>query len=83
MDRDYRRFIAEYSHIAKPLTRLTEKNYKFNWTHECSEAFEKLKQQLTTAPVLAHPDFSTTFGDYIWWQRLDDDNCQNGVALPM
>ena len=57
----YRRFIAEYSHIAKPLTRLTEKNYKFNWTHECSEAFEKLKQQLTTAPVLAHPDFSKPF----------------------
>ena len=57
----YRRFIAEYSHIAKPLTRLTEKNYKFNWTHECSEAFEKLKQQLTTAPVLAHPDFKKPF----------------------
>ena len=40
---------------------MKEKNYKFNWTHECSEAFEKLKQQLTTAPVLAHPDFSKPF----------------------
>ena len=39
----YRRFIANYSHIAKPLTRLTEKDYKFNWTEECSEAFNSLK----------------------------------------
>ena len=30
----YRRFIADYSHIAKPLTRLTEKEYKFNWTED-------------------------------------------------
>ena len=57
----YRRFIADYSHLAKPLTRLTEKNYKFNWTKECVEAFEKLKQMLTTAPILAHPDFSQPF----------------------
>ena len=32
----YRRFIANYSRIAKPLTRLTEKEYKFNRTEECS-----------------------------------------------
>ena len=57
----YRRFIADYSHIAKPLTRLTEKNFKFNWIKECAEAFEKLKQMLITAPILAHPDFSKPF----------------------
>ena len=57
----YRRFIANYSHIAKPLTRLTEKDYKFNWTEECSEAFNSLKQMLITAPILAHPDFSKPF----------------------
>ena len=49
----YRRFIANYSHVAKPLNKLTEKDQKFNWTHECLEAFEKL--MLMTAPVLAHP----------------------------
>ena len=57
----YRRFIADYSHIAKPLTRLTEKEYKFNWTGECSEAFNSLKQMLITAPILAQPDFSKPF----------------------
>ena len=57
----YRRFTANYSHIAKPLTRLTEKEYEFNWTEECSEAFNSLKLVLITAPILAHPDFSKPF----------------------
>ncbi|MCG8033694.1 MAG: DDE-type integrase/transposase/recombinase, partial [Candidatus Thiodiazotropha taylori] len=57
----YRRFIADYSTIAKPLTRLTEKNKRFDWTTQCTEAFERLKNLLITAPVLAHPDFSKPF----------------------
>ncbi|MCG8045580.1 MAG: RNase H-like domain-containing protein, partial [Candidatus Thiodiazotropha endolucinida] len=57
----YRPFISNYSHVAKPLTKLTEKDQKFSWTNECSEAFEKLKHMLMTAPVLAHPDFSKPF----------------------
>ena len=57
----YRRFIANYSHVAKPLTRLTEKDQKFNWTSECSEAFGRLKHMLVTAPILAHPDFTKPF----------------------
>ena len=57
----YRRFIANFSHVAKPLTRLTEKDQKFNWTTECSEAFDRLKHMLVTAPILAHPDFTKPF----------------------
>ena len=57
----YRRFIANYSHVAKPLTRLTEKEQKFNWTTECSEAFDRLKHMLITALILAHPDFTKPF----------------------
>ena len=57
----YRRFIADYSHIAKPLTRLTEKDQKFNWTSDCSDAFDRLKHMLVTAPILAHPDFTKPF----------------------
>ena len=57
----YRWFIANYSHVAKPLTRLTEKDQRFNWTSECSEAFERLKHMLVTAPILAHPDFTKPF----------------------
>ena len=57
----YRRFIANYSHIAKPLTRLTEKDQKFNWTSDCSDAFDRLKHMLVTAPILAHPDYTKPF----------------------
>lgn len=57
----YRRSIANYLHIAKPLTRLTEKDQKFDCTTECSEAFERLKHMLITAHILAHPDFSKPF----------------------
>ena len=41
--------------------RLTEKDQKFNWTSECSEAFDRLKHMLVTAPILAHPDFTKPF----------------------
>ena len=57
----YRRFIANYSHLAKPLTRLTEKDQKLNWTTECSEAFDRLRHMLVTASILAHPDFTKSF----------------------
>lgn len=50
----YRKFVPEYSRVAKPLTQLTKKGEGFRWTPECAEAFEKLKARLTSAPVLAH-----------------------------
>ncbi len=57
----YRRFIACFSEIAKPLHQLTEKDRKFAWTEQCSAAFQTLKKKLTEAPLLAHPDFSQPF----------------------
>jgi hypothetical protein len=39
----YRRFIKDFSKIAKPMTRLLEKNKDFNWTEECQTSFEELK----------------------------------------
>ncbi|EED18927.1 retrotransposon polyprotein, putative [Talaromyces stipitatus ATCC 10500] len=50
----YRRFIKDYSRIAKPLYRLTHNNVPFEWTKNCQEAFDKLKLCLSTAPVLSH-----------------------------
>lgn len=47
--------------IAKPLTDLLKKGQLFVWTTLCEEAFKALKQALTTAPVLALPDFSKPF----------------------
>lgn len=49
----YWKFVQDFSKIANPLTKLTIKNAKFNWTPKCDEAFQELKKRLATAPVLA------------------------------
>ncbi|GJY52876.1 putative reverse transcriptase domain-containing protein [Tanacetum coccineum] len=48
----YRRFIANFSKIAKPLTSLTQKNQKYMWGVEQEEAFQTLKNNLCDAPIL-------------------------------
>jgi hypothetical protein len=60
----YRRFIKDFSKIAKPMTRLLEKNKDFNWTEECQASFEDLKKRLTSALVLILPDITKTFDIY-------------------
>lgn len=57
----YRRFVPNFSRVAGPLCRLLQKNQRFHWTLECEKAFAELKQLLTSAPVLAVPDFSLPF----------------------
>ena len=57
----YRKFIKDFSKIAKPLTKLTKKGEKFIWTVEQQNAFETLKEKLITAPVLSYPDFEKKF----------------------
>lgn len=57
----YRKFIRHYGLISKPLTELLKKNVPFQWTSIIKEAFQTLKQQLLTAPVLAMPDFAKQF----------------------
>ncbi|GKA20816.1 putative reverse transcriptase domain-containing protein [Tanacetum coccineum] len=52
----YRRFIANFSKIAKPLTSLTQKNKKYEWGAEQEEAFQTLKYNLCNAPILSFPD---------------------------
>jgi hypothetical protein len=48
------RFIKDYSSIARPLHELT-KDVKFEWTSHCQEAFNWLKEALSSAPILALP----------------------------
>ena len=48
----YRRFVRDFTAIAKPLHCLTEKTARFEWTSECQEAFEMLCQQLRSSPIL-------------------------------
>lgn len=52
----YRKFIKQYSELALPLTDLTRDDTKFEWGGLQQEAFDGLKERLTTADVLAHPD---------------------------
>jgi hypothetical protein len=49
----YRRFIPNFSKIAKPITVLLKKGNKYVWSEACDEAFKHLKKLLTTSPVLA------------------------------
>lgn len=57
----YRRYVPNYSSIARPLHRLCCKDVPFEWTEACQKAFEELKHRLITAPVLIHPDFGLQF----------------------
>nr|GEZ18511.1 putative reverse transcriptase domain-containing protein [Tanacetum cinerariifolium] len=52
----YWRFVEGLSLISKPLTKLTQKNKKFEWEMEAEEAFQTLKQKLCCAPILALPE---------------------------
>lgn len=61
--RYYRKFVPNYSAIAKPLTDLTRKSLSRQvlWSPECEAAFQQLRQALIQAPVLAAPDPSKLF----------------------
>ncbi|GJY14659.1 putative reverse transcriptase domain-containing protein [Tanacetum coccineum] len=59
----YQRFIEGFSLISKPLTKLTQKNKKYEWGKE-EEAFQTLKQKLCSAPILALPEGTKDFMVY-------------------
>ena len=52
----YRKFIPRYSDIARPLTNLTKKDLDFEWTQECQQSFQLLKEMLLKEPILKYPD---------------------------
>ena len=57
----YRRFIKDFSKIARPLCRLLEKDTKFNFDDSCKAAFEEIKIRLVQAPIMAAPDWDQEF----------------------
>jgi hypothetical protein len=70
----YRRFLKHFAIISKPLTALLKKHTLFVWTVDHDVAFNTLKLALTSAPVLAVPDFSKRF-------CIETDACKNGVGV--
>ena len=57
----YRKFIPQFSKIAKPLTDLLKKDRKWQWGAEQVESFHLLQTALTQEPVLQYPDFTKPF----------------------
>ncbi|KAJ4801231.1 polyprotein [Rhynchospora pubera] len=68
----YRRFIKNYGIICKPLTELLGK-IEFKWNVKAQEAFERLKKAMSSAPVLALPDFTQPF-------CIEADACETGLG---
>ncbi len=70
----YRRFIQNFSKIARPLTELTCKDAQLVWKDKHRESFETIKQALTGDNVMAYPN--SEGGKFI----LDTDACDTGIG---
>ena len=68
----YRKFVPRFADISRPLTTLTKKDAKFEWTSACQKSFELLKEALCGEPVLKYADTSkpytlyTDASKYVW-----------------
>lgn len=51
----YRRFVKDFAKIARPLHKVSEKHAKFQWTPECQQSFETLKEALVSSSILGYP----------------------------
>ena len=60
----YRMFVEGFSSIASPLTTLTQKNVKYEWSEAREISFQILKDRLTFAPVLTLPEGTKVFVVY-------------------
>ena len=65
----YRLFVENFSSIAAPLNKLTQKKVKFSWSEAC-EGSEKLKDKLTSAPILTLPEGNKGFVVYCDGSRV-------------
>lgn len=86
----YQRYIANFSAIASPITDLMRTTCRFEWTPDAQNAFETLKERMTSAPFLTHPDFTKPFviqcdasitgvGSVLF--QLDDEGHERPIAF--
>ncbi|XP_073224799.1 uncharacterized mitochondrial protein AtMg00860-like [Cicer arietinum] len=68
----YRKFIKDYGKMARPLTELTKRD-NFKWGEGVEQAFQLLNQKVTSAPILALPDFQKEF-------FIESDASRNGLG---
>ena len=57
----YRRFVSGFSEIAAPLHRFLQRGSKFRWSNKCDAAFQQLKAQLESSPILGFPCLDREF----------------------
>ena len=57
----YKRFVKGFSMIAAPMTRLLQKNVRFEWSEKFQASFEMLKAFLTEAPILTQPTYGKEY----------------------
>ena len=72
----FRRYVRHFAEVAAPLFKLTQKDVLFAWSPEAQSAFDQLKSALTTAPVMAFPQFGDDAGEF----TLDCDASDEGVG---
>ena len=69
----YRRFIRDFSTVARPMNKLLEKDVPFAWKEDADRSFQVLKKALSSAPILSFPDFSLPF-------LVDTDASNSGLG---
>jgi hypothetical protein len=57
----YRKFIKGYVQIIAPMAKILTKYFQFQWTEQCQQSFDTLKQKMVTVPILVFPDWSKKF----------------------
>ena len=72
----YRRFIQDFSKIARPLHASQRKDAKWTWGDEEQRAFDRLKESIISAPVLVHPVLDQPFK-----LETDSSNYATGAVL--
>ena len=57
----YRKFVANFAQISRPLHKLCEKAAKIEWSLACEESLQSLKQSLMSSTILVYPKPNKTF----------------------